>query len=220
MRWILVKTFKASDYKHALSLLENGELFFQHVANYQNMTGDIQRGDSEEGTTVEHIPICFGSDIKRPRIGRPDSKIFSIDFETARIAHPQLSNMPGVLKITYTVDWLIYCMTYVSSSTPNRSKIYETISKLGEFSVVILDCDSFIRRIICTTRIEKMGAVRYTDDAIDDPFTKRRTYFSGQNEYRFAISADGAKTKKIQVGAVASFICLSKDISKVEEYLS
>lgn len=219
MQEVLIKTFKESDYTYAQALLNNGELFFQHVINYRKMEGDSQRNDFEEGKAVDNISVCIDPSVNSFYIGHSNGKQFYVDWTAVKRDHPQLQNKPLHLQISYVVDWLIYCMTYINSSTPNRSKIFETITKLGKYSVVILDCNSFIKNIEQKIPIVKRGLVNYTDGKAIDPFTKRKVDYSGQNEYRFAISANGATTKTIQVGQVFGFICESKNIKDIEIYL-
>lgn len=216
MQEVLIKTFKKSDYQYAQALLNNGELFFQHVDAYRNMEGDCQRNDFEEGGVVENISAYIDPNVNSFYIGQPNGKQFFVDWAAVRKNYPQLQNTsnsePLRFRISYVVDWLIYCMTYISLSTLNRSEVYETIAKLGEYSVVISDCNSFIEKIGQKVQIVKKGLVTYTDGKIINPFMKRKAGYSGQNEYRFAILANGAKTKTIQIGQVSGFICESKNI--------
>ena len=220
MQEVLIKTFKKSDYQYAQALLNNGELFFQHVDAYRNMEGDCQRNDFEEGEGVENISAFIDPNVNSFYIGQPNGKQFFVDWAAVKKTYPQLQNTsnsgPMRFRISYVVDWLIYCMTYIGPSTLNRSEVFETIAKLGEYSVVISDCNSFMEKIGQKVQIVKKGLVTYTDGKIIDPFTKRNTEYSGQNEYRFAILANGTKNKTIQIGQVSGFICESKNI---EHYL-
>ena len=219
MREFLIKTFKESDYQYAQALLKNGELFFQHVNNYREMEEDIQRSDFDEGTAVDSFPAHITPNVDFFYIKDPDGKKFYLDWAAAKKAYPFLQKGHIHLQLSYVVDWLIYSMTYINSSTFDRQKIFETIAKLGKYSVVILDCNSFIKSVEQKVKIVKRGLISYVEDKIIDPFTKRKAAYFGQNEYRFAISANGATTKTIQVGPVSGFICESKNIPDIERYL-
>ena len=142
MQEVLIKTFKKSDYQYAQALLNNGELFFQHVDAYRNMEGDCQRNDFEEGGVVENISAYIDPNVNSFYIGQPNGKQFFVDWAAVRKNYPQLQNTsnsePLRFRISYVVDWLIYCMTYISLSTLNRSEVYETIANLEQKPYCVL----------------------------------------------------------------------------------
>ena len=136
-----------------------------------------------------------------------------MDLEKLRKDMPTFANISsGYFELTYAVDWLLYCITYLDSRM-NVDETLKNISRFGKYSVVIEDCSDFIRKVEKTIQCEK-GLVTYSNTRECSPFIKNEQY-RWQNEFRLGMNANGAKSRLISIGKLKGFICNSKDIQKI-----
>lgn len=211
---ILIKTFQEKDLEYAQNLLNNGDLFFQHISTYRSIEDNNIRGDAKEGTQLERIKADVPISAKQILIGSPQGgKQFVLDLEKLRRDMPALANMSsGYFELTYTVDWLLYCMTYLDKKT-NADETLRKLTCFGKYSVVITDYFEFISKVEKTIQCEK-GLVSYSDRKELSPFIKSEQY-RWQNEFRLGMNANGVKSRLISIGKIKGFICNSKDIQKI-----
>lgn len=216
---ILLKTFKESDYSFAKNLLDSGDLFFQHVSVYQEIEDGEVRGDLNEGQVVEEYELPVTPNMKKILIGNSDGgKQYVLDLEKVRENIPNLRGAgQSKIRINYTVDMLLYCMTYINNKTCNIQYILNNLSRLGKYCVVITDCKGFISKV--NSQIKgKCGLVEYCDMKKSSIFVKKK-FYSWQSEYRIGIAANGLKQKLISIGPLNGFIFDTSDTSFIEQFL-
>jgi len=216
---VLLKTFKESDFEYAKNLLDYGDLFFQHVMVYQEIEDNKVRGDKNEGQVVEVHNITLPPNIKKVYFGNPlGGKQYVIDLEMTREHIPALKEAElRDISIEYTVDWLLYCMTYVNNRNSNVQNILNNLSRLGKYCVVITDCKDFVSKV--NSKIKGIcGLVEYCDTKQPSPFIKKESY-NWQSEYRIGIAANGLKQKLVSIGSLNGFIFDTSDTSFIEQFL-
>lgn len=202
---LLIKTFKEQDLKYAINLLNKGDLFFQHINVYKGIEDSNIRGDISEGTQSEQIETIIPPFVKHVTIGNPQGKQYVLDLEKLRKDMPIFTDIKsGSFKITYIVDWLIYCMTYVDT----KKDFTETLKKLhllGKYCVVITDCNDFLLKVEETIKCE-MRLVTYSNTQESNPFIKNEQY-RWQSEFRLGMHSNGVNNRLVSIGKLKGFIC-------------
>ena len=178
MREFLIKTFDREEY--AQRFLLEGEMKFSHVALFQELEDGEIREDKNEGLAIEQKIISLDHTTKRVIIKSKDSeRNYIVDWDAVKKVYPIL-NQEGKkdiqFRLTYIVDWLIYCITYINSETSNIEAVLQNCNSFGSFCVVICDCSDFLNKVKQTFPNCEYGFVRYSETAERSPFVKSKKY--------------------------------------------
>ena len=219
MREFLVKTFDREEY--ALRFLHNGEMKFSHIVSFQNIEDCEIRGDKTEGLAIETINTDIGPNVTKFNLGNPNGgKQYVVDWKAIKQHFPEMANNPGKFqfRIEYQVDWLIYCLTYINSTTPDVNKILNKCTSFGEYSTVICDCKDFLFKVNNSIPDCCQGFVKYSNEGMKHPFIKPLDY-SWQQEYRIAIPASNIKERFFHIGKLIGFVCKTKSLHMLKQML-
>ena len=214
MREFLIKTFNCEEYAHRF--LYNGEMRFAHVALFQKIEDGKIRGDITEGLTIETINADIAPNVTKFNLG----KQYVVDWKGVKKQFPELANNSGKyqFRIRYQVDWLIYCLTYINSTTADINKILSMCTNFGEYSTVICDCKDFLSKVVNLIPNCQQGLVKYSNEEIKHPFIKPLDY-SWQQEFRIAISACNNKERFFNIGKLVGFVCKTKSLYMLKQVL-
>lgn len=213
MKEYILKTF--THLEHAADFL-NGKLLFRNIVYFQDIEEDGVRGDSQDGTMVERINTVISPNVKHFAIDGGKKK-YIVDWENAKKEIPILNHqLLGQLKLTYEVDYLIFCMTYINEKTKDRDKVIKNAQAFGKFSVVINDVFDFYNKLYKHLPAAKMDFVKYNDNMDLSPFVKRKKY-KLQNEFRIAVERSDEDMRIVELEPLKGFIC---DPSLLSHYLN
>lgn len=219
MREFLIKTFNREEY--ADRFLYNGEMRFSHIVSFQNIEDGEIRGDKTEGVTIETINADIAPNVTKFYLGSSNGgKLYVVDWEGVKKQFPEIANNPGKyqFRIKYQVDWLIYCLTYINSATPEINKILNKCTSFGEYSTVICDCEGFLSKVSNLVPNCQHGLVKYSNEEMKHPFIKPLDY-SWQQEYRIAIPAGNNKERFFSIGKLRGFVCKTRSIYTLKQLL-
>lgn len=208
MQEYLIKTFDNEEY--AKRFIYDGEMLFRHVSYFQSIEDCSVRGDLDEGSAKEIIPINISPTLNTISIGEK----YYVNWEDVKIHYPDLINYSGPmwLEISYIADIQIYCLTYVSSNMKNVLDIFDSIKQFGDYSVVITDCIEFVDRVRYAFDAE-CGCVTYDCGEMQDVFMKKERY-KNQSEFRIVINGSKSSVKKY-TGPIRGFLCKTSELSNL-----
>lgn len=212
MKEYILKTF--THLEHAADFL-NGKLLFRNIVYFQDIEEDGIRGDSQDGTMVEIINAVISPNVKHFTIDGGKKK-YIVDWENAKKALSIPDRPLAQFRLTYVVDYLVFCMTYISEKTKDRDKVINYAQTFGKFSVVISDVFDFCNKLFKHLPAAKMDFVKYDDNLDLNPFIKRKKY-KLQNELRILTERNAEETKIIDLKPLKGFIC---DTSLLSHYLN
>lgn len=195
---------KFGRHEHLLQLQNEGLLYLNNLPYFWNIEDEVLRGDPLD---------CIAEVARGPKvtIPLPNGKEFLLSGKWELKIYPPEPEKKNI--------FCMYALRPIIGSFP----VDEKSLQLGEYALVLLDRDKFIRRLesnLISQKINFEGAnlVEYVDDEYTGkigPF-KKISKFAYQSEWRLVCLDGPGGPRKIQIGSIQdiSVIMRSDEINK------